>query len=225
MVRICAALSFYDEPPAFLSRCVRSLAGVVDELVAVDGAWRYQPLVDGRHVSSPDQVEPIWEAQQVGIRTRLVIPEGLYESQVVKRQQLMALAAEDADWVLVIDGDEYVSEKDPDTLRRELAETDLLCGYVGFKNLNRGETMPGTTPHSGLNRRLYKAGTTVTTVHSGYMYEGRNLLVSESALDLRHCLALEHDNVNRGHERNQRARAYRLARSQYRVEMWMPLGA
>lgn len=222
MVRICAALAWFDEPVDFLERCVRSLEGVVDELLALDGAWKHQPGAAPR--STPDEEETIWRAARLAkIPTRVVVPDEVFESQVAKRQELMRLAAEFADWVLVIDGDEYVSEADPRALHTALSETALLCGYVKFRNLNRGETMPGTTPFSGLNRRLYCAGTTVTTVHSGYVYEGRNLLVSEEALDLRECLTMEHDNVNRGPHRNQRARLYRHARSVHAVENWMPV--
>lgn len=221
-MKICAALAWFDEPVEFLDRCVRSLEGAADELLALDGAWKYQP--NAAMFSGAEQEETIWEAARaISLPLRVSIPHAMFESQVDKRIALMEMAAERADWVFVIDGDEYVTYAESETLRRDLASTELLCGYVAFKNLNRGEVMPGTTPHSGLNRRLYKAGTTVKTVHSGYMYEGLNLLVSEEALDLRHCLALEHDNVNRGRERNQAARDYRVARSQYRAEMWMPV--
>ena len=221
MVTICAALAWFQEPVEFLDRCVRSLEGVADEFVALDGAWKYQP--NAATFSGAEQEATIWEAARaINLPLRVSIPHEVFESQVDKRIALMEMAAERADWVFVIDGDEYVTYVEPETLRRDLTSTELLCGYVAFKNLNRGETMPGTTPHSGLNRRIYKAGTTVKTVHSGYMYEGRNLLVSEDALDLRHCLAMEHDNVNRGHARNQAARDYRVARNQYRAEMWMP---
>lgn len=221
MVRICAALAWADESPEFLTRCVSSLAGVCDEILALDGAWE---LFEGAAYSGVEQEEAIWTAAgEAGLEVRVSIPHGIWASQVEKRARLMELASEHSDWVMVIDADEYVVESDPDTLRRELDETDRLCAYVGWKNLNRGETMPGTTPHSGLNRRLYRAGTTVRTVHSGYFLGKRNLLVSEDALDLRHCLSIEHDNVNRGSERNQRARMYRARRDLVGAEKWVAL--
>ena len=219
MVRICAALAWFDEPVSFLDRCVRSLAGVVDELYALDGAWEHQPY--GETFSGSLQEDTIWRAaRDVGIPLRVTVPHEIFESQVHKRQVLMENAAQSADWVLVVDGDEYVTWCAQDTLRRELATTEELCGYVAWKNLNNGETMPGTTPASGLNRRLFRAGTTVRIVHSGYFYEGENVLLGE-CLDLRHCLAMEHDNVNRGSERNERARQYRRDRARYGVENWV----
>jgi hypothetical protein len=218
VVKIAAALAWYDEPLDFLTRCVASLEGLVDEIVAVDGAWE---LFEGGPASEPEQEEAIWfAARQAGIAPRVLIPHRVWESQVAKRARLMELASEHADWVLVIDGDEYVTYSEPETVRRELDDTDLLCAYVTFRNLNHGETMPGTTPQSGLNRRLFRSGTTVRTVHSGYFHGKRNVLVNEEALDLRTCLALEHDNVNRGFERNQRSRMYRQRRDMY-AEKWV----
>ena len=68
-MRIAAALAWYDEPPAFLDRCARSLAGVVDELVALDGAWRLQP--DGQPYSPYEQVDSLRAAcADVGLRLR-----------------------------------------------------------------------------------------------------------------------------------------------------------
>jgi hypothetical protein len=220
VVRLCAALAWYDEPLPFLRRCVTSLRGVVDELVALDGAWQ---LFEGGAQSASDQEETIRRAAaEAGIVAHIHAPREVWASQVAKRARLMELAAERADWILVIDGDEYVTRADPIEIRRSLGETDYDCAFVGFCNLNRGESMPGTTPHSGLNRRLFRAGTTVRTVHSGYVYDGRSVVI-EDALDLRHALALEHDNVNRGTARNQRARTYRALRDMTAAEKWVTL--
>lgn len=218
MVRICAALAWFDEPPGFLDRCIRSLAGVVDELVALDGRWQDHP--GQAFVSSDANVAEVnVAAREAGIWTMPMRPSRPYTSQVEKRQDLMRFASVNADWILVIDADEYVSWANPLLLRAALAQTPLEVGYVGFRNLNRGEIMPGIPLNAGLNRRLFRSGTTLKTVHSGYMRDGRNLLVSEDAADLRGCLSIEHDNVNRGPKRNEASRAYRRNRS----EVWVPL--
>jgi hypothetical protein len=217
-VKICAALAWFDEPVEFLTRCISSLEGIADEIIALDGAWEH---FEGGHMSPFEQEETIWRAaRKASITPRVFIPHKVWESQVHKRQRLMEMASEHADWILVIDGDEYVTYSEPATIRRDLAATDELCAYVAWKNLNRGETMLGTTPAGGLNRRLFRAGTTVRIVHSGYFYEGENVLLGDS-LDLRHCLAMEHDNVNRGSERNERARQYRRDRERYGAENWV----
>jgi hypothetical protein len=218
VVRICAALAWYDEPDGFLTRCIRSLRGVVDELVALDGRWEEHP--GEGFWSSPENLAEVNSASlAAGISTVPMRPARPYVSQLEKRQDLMRFASANADWILVIDADEYVVSANPLLLRAALAQTPLEVGYVGFRNLNRGEIMPGIPLNAGLNRRLFRSGTTLKTVHSGYMREGRNLLVSEDSVDLRGCLALEHDNVNRGAERNEAARRYRRERS----ERWVPV--
>lgn len=219
MVRICAALAWCDETPEFLERCVLSLAGVVDDLVALDGPWRLFEAPD----SGDAQRQAIADAAAAaGIDAYVTSAYPEWESQVHKRDELMKLASEGNDWVFVIDADEYVVHSDSEAIRKGLAETEHHCAFVSFSNLNQGESMPGTTPHSGLNRRLFRAGTTVRVVHSGYWYDGRSVVV-EDALDLRHALALEHDNVNRGAERNQRARMYRARRDMTGAEKWVTL--
>lgn len=221
-MKICAALAYYDEPVEFLERCISSLEGICDEIVALDGAWQH---FEGGHMSPLEQAESIWRtSRKASIKPHVAIPSRVWESQVHKRQCLMEHAAAYADWVFVIDGDEYVTYSEPETIRRDLYATEHLCAYAAWKNLNQGETMPGTTPASGLNRRLFKAGTTVKIVHSGYFYEGTNVLLGD-ALDLRHCLAIEHDNVNRGVERNARARQYRRDRERHAVENWVKASA
>ena len=220
-MRICAAIAWYDETVEFLYRSVTSLEGLVDEIVAIDGAWELFP--DGTPASAPDQEEAVWAAARaIGIPVRVKVPDRVWASQVEKRAALMELAGEHSEWVLVVDADEYVAHCDADVVRAGLAATDVAVAYVSWRNLNQtAETMPGTTPVSGLNRRLFRAGTTVRIVHSGYFYEGRSVLVTDDAIDFRECLAMEHDNINRGAERNARAREYRYARQREGVENWV----
>lgn len=220
MVRVVAALAWFDESPEFLERCVGSLVGLVDEVVALDGAWRHFPDAAPRS-SIAEHAAITRTAAAANIVPTVRSPKGIWESQVQKRAALMELASVNADWVFVIDADEYIASSDGDAARYELAYTDLLCAYVTFRNLNRGETMPGTTPLSGLNRRFFRAGTTVRIVHSGYMHGDRNLLVTEDAHDLSRLVELEHDNVNRGPDRNERSRQYRRARDSHGVEQWV----
>lgn len=219
-MRITAALAWHDEPVEFLERCVMSLNGVVDELVAVDGAWRW---FDGGTTSSPEEIRAIKAAAKwCDIPCRVVVPDAIFDSQVHKRARLMEEASKTSDWVLVIDADEYVSWSDPEMIRAQLAVTDLLAATVEITNLHRGEKLPPDYHHDGgLRRRLYLAGTTVVVVHSGYSYHGKHLLPGEPAVDLSAYLKLEHDIANRGPERNQKARDYREARTRERVEVWV----
>lgn len=220
MVRIAAALAFFDEPDEFLDRCVRSLAGLVDEIVALDGAWDLFPADD--YLSPMESIRVLNRArvdcELSGIPIR---PSKPFESQVEKRAELMRIASMSSDWILVIDADEYVAHCDPDVVHAGLTASDLNVGIVTHRNLHRGWTADNPDPpRAGMNRRLYRAGTTVVQVHSGYVREGEHLHVAD-AVDLREHLELEHDNWNRGDERNQRAKNYRRARETERVEVWM----
>lgn len=221
MVKISAALAWYDEPVEFLDRCVRSLAGVVDDVVALDGAWEWMP---GAGVCSPpEQYQAIVDAAEaVGLPLWIGGPEHgePYESQVTKRADLMEIAGDGADWIFVIDGDEYVTYCDSQHVRAALDETEMLTAAVSITNLHRGDTIPGYHPRGGLLRRFYRSGTTVVIVHSGYSYLGKHLLAGEPTLNLQLHLRMEHDNCNRGRERNQRAIDYRDARQREGVEVW-----
>ncbi len=217
-MKIAAAICWYDESLEFLTRCVSSLDGLVDEVVAVDGAWS---LFEGATASDEAQGWAIKAAaERIGIGCRIVVPARLWRSQVEKRAAVMAHAGRDADWVFVIDADEYVARADAASSRELLEATDAVTATVTIENLHRGEQMPGYHPQGGLRRRFYLAGTTVTVVHSGYAYEGRHLLRGEPELDLAELVALEHDNHNRGPTRNALDRGYREARQRERVEVW-----
>ena len=219
MVRVCAAIAWHDETVEFLYRAVTSLEGLVDEILAVDGAWKLFP--NGAPASAPDQEEAIWAAARaIGIPVRVKVPDRVWESQVEKRAALMELAGEHSEWILVLDADEYIASSDPDVVHAGLAASDLNVGIVTHRNLHRGWTAGNPDPpRAGMNRRLYRSGTTVVVVHSGYVRHGEHLHVADP-VDLRDHLTIEHDNWNRGDQRNQRAKDYRVGRERERVEVW-----
>ena len=219
MVRIAAALCWFEETPEFLGRCVRSLAGVCDELVAIDGGWQHFP--GAAPMSAPEQEEAVWAAaREVGLPVRVKVPDRVWGSQVEKRAAVMEMAGEFCDWVLVVDADEYVAHADGDAVHAALEVATENVGIVTHRNLHRGWTADSPDPpRAGMNRRLYRAGTTVIVVHSGYIRHGEYLHVADP-VDLREALTIEHDNWNRGDERNQRAKDYRRERERARVEVW-----
>lgn len=212
-MKIVAALAWFDEPEGFLDRCVSSLVGLVDALVALDGPWEGFP-----HTAtwSPGQANAIMRAAEGIPSVEVVQRDEAWPSQVAKRDALMTTADFYGDWILVVDADEFVTHADPRAVRSELARTDAVCANVGLTNLHRGRQLGG-----GLCRRVYRAGTTVEVVHSGYTFEGRHLLPGEPTLDLAEHLHLEHDYANRGEARNAQAREYIAARARERVEVWV----
>lgn len=216
-MRIVAALPWYDEQPSWLDRCVRSLAGVVDELIAVDGRWELYD--DSAPILShfEQDIAITKAAHAVGIEATVWKPGRVWATQVAKRAVTMELAAELGDWVLVIDADEYVAHHDP------VWKARLEYGYdVGLVALHaQFEQMPDRRI-----RRVFRAGTTVRVAHNGYWYEGRWLHGDSAkvrlapAVDLSDALVLHDDSGRREPGREQKAMDYRRARARERVEVW-----
>lgn len=219
---IAACLSWYDEPVEFLDRCVRSLAGVADMLVALDGRWEHMP---GENRSPVCQRDAIWKtAGDVGLDAVVSVPDDLpFASQVAKRNALVSLAfASGADWLLVIDGDEYVQWTTPG-FRALLERTDLDAAAVTVNSV-----LHNGTPLENLPRRLLRAGADLEYVgahnairnDSGWLvlpmkYDDGDWAPAEDAT--RH-LAIFHDRRNRGRARNHAQQSYYQARSRLRFE-------
>lgn len=217
-MRIVAALAWYDEPCAALSRCVRSLAGTVDHLVAVDGRWDSFPSL--RELSADDQVRAIEEAGgESGLRVE--IHRLGFESQVAKRDYLMRQAGKHGDWVLVIDADEFVARCDGEGLRARLAVTSEDVGLVVHHNARKR-----SRSEAAWIRRLFRAGTTVSTAHNGYLFEWRWLHGDRAyvrlapTFDVSAWLALEEDDRLRSDARAAASELYKRGRARRRDEAW-----
>lgn len=166
-MRVVAALSFYDEPPELLTRCVGSLAGVADTIVAVDGAYAAFPGARERPASPQEQPLAVaWAASAAGIPSWVTaFRREPWPSEVEKRAYLMEEAARRAGpdgWVLVIDADEYVSQT-PLGWREAASEAERLVLQVSLYD-RRNET-------AQLVRRLFRArhGLTVRNLHYRYL--------------------------------------------------------
>lgn len=195
-MRLVAAIAWYAEPAASIARLLASLAGVVDDVVQLGGRWDLMPG-DG-------------------------VPE--WPSQVAKRDALMSLASERGDWILVIDGDEYLEGFGVKAARR-LETSRLDVATVTLRNLNRPWPLRELAPQTFAARRLFRAGTTVPgPAHNDYRLDGRRLAgdpasgALEPALDLTAFLTIAHDNRARPAQREQAAQTYRRARRAAGVE-------
>ena len=220
---IVAALAWYNEPIPFLQRCVASLQGVADRLVCYDGPWQLYP--HNRPRSPIEQPHAISRtAWDHGIECEIL--SGLvWSSQVAKRDALMRYAQTRGDWVLVIDGDEWVHAARPFELRAAL---DSLPGEVAMVGCAVSEA-GGEYERPNPIRRLYRsaAGVTVETAHNGYRTaDGRWLhgdplhVPLEPAVDLSRLLTLRHERAHRGGERDAARLAYRRARRDQGLEKW-----
>jgi hypothetical protein len=227
VVRIIAALCWYDEDPAFLTRIVRSLNGVADHLVAVGGRWELFP--EAEHDRADDEIAAL-EAAAAAIGLEMSLHErlvGAWPSQVEKRDRMMQWAAEHGDWILVVDGDEEITRADMDVVRAELEATDLHVAQALTVPMNRSWPYSEMPTHPRPVRKLYRAGTRVERAHNGYRFDGEWLqgdtahVVPAEALDLSASLHVAHDNANRGKDRNGRSKTYRKQRREERVEAWI----
>ena len=219
-MKIAACLSWYDEPAHFLDRVIWSLSKTVDTVVALDGAWKLYP--GGQPYSSLAQTETL-EAACAEFGLRFVggtkYAEELWASQVAKRDALMKLAAKtDADWLFVIDADEFVERSDRELLEKLL---DAATCDVAKVRCSRRDGRESSI------RRLYRAsaGVTVASAHNGYRTtDGRWLhgdgarVMLQPALDVSSALAIYHDHDNRSEQRNDRARAYYRERRAQQIE-------
>lgn len=129
-MKIVGVLSWYDESPGWLAACVAGVGRLVDELVAVDGAYLLMP--GGRPRSNVDQSEAIVStAEAAGIGLTLCRPADVWRAnEVGKRQASIELAlarcSTARDWILVVDADMHVVRVEPDIVRADLEATDRL---------------------------------------------------------------------------------------------------
>jgi hypothetical protein len=224
-VKIVATLAWYKEPPEMLARMTRSLAGVADELIAVDGRWRFFDDASDTALSSDAEVEAIERAaDEIGLPRMIIRMDRVWNSQVEKRSFMcQAGIVADATWLFVIDADEYVEKADMPALRDCLSATDLDVAMVMHK---RGA--PALQSPSAI-RRIYRAstGVGVETAHMGYRTrDGRWLhgdhafVNTEPALDLSSYLTLSHPVLGRSPERLQMREDYCYARRHKQFERW-----
>lgn len=212
-MRLIACLCWYDERVAMLRRCVRSLAGVADGLVALDGPFSAYPNA-AKHPRSPAAQERavIESARDAGIPACVEGRDEPWETQLTKRTYMMRRAvsyfgATRDDWLLVIDADERaVARPDFHAKLERVPEVKLVA-------LVRGES-------DARQRRLFRAlpDIRLEASHNGYRVADLWLAGNSAdgplapTADLSGALSLEHDRRQRVVERNKRANLYRLAR-------------
>lgn len=111
--KIVALLAWYDETPAWLERCVTSLAKVpIDHLIALDGAYGLYP--GGKPLSGREQRNTITTAAaEAGFSAEVHAPLKVWPTELVKRDYLFRMAERHTtpkDWYMIVDADEYVDE-------------------------------------------------------------------------------------------------------------------
>lgn len=210
-----------------------SLGAVVDELVALDGRWKSYD--DGSPSSSTaEEYDAIANGCiTAGIKHRIIAHDRPWSSQVEKRAALMEFAGEDADWIFVLDGDEWLYRADGLALRASLELTGLNVATVTAQRTNEPRIKSGLPMRPYPIRRLYRArnedGETVTVdvAHNGYrlghdwLHGDPAFVTTVPALDLSRVVTIHHD-AGRGAERRAKMVAYYRARKLSRAEAWRP---
>lgn len=217
-MNIVAALAWYWESPEFLTRCVESLAGIADHLVALDGPWAGFPF-ESTSSNLAEYEAIIAAAARADIPVSITTP-GLaktWPSQVAKRDALMKIAGELGDWVFVIDGDEWVHDAHADETRMMLDETRLHVASIAFRNVTGGNLAQSRI------RRMYRPPVTVERNHHGYNREGTWLhgpphVGLAPTVDL--PLELLHEQAHRGQARDAASVEYRNWRRRTQAERW-----
>jgi hypothetical protein len=218
-VKVAAALSWYAETPESLIRCVKSLNGYCDSLVALGGRWVGFPEVAGDNYNQ--QAAALAAACEQTNLAYFIETSGVWPSQVAKRAELMGRACEESDWVFVIDGDEYIGSGDPDTFREILSMTE--------RDVARVFACRVPLPYGRNIHRVYRssAEVTVRTAHNGYVTsDGRFLhgdpcyVTLEPHQDTDKSLVLVHDLKARGQTRKNARTAYNQYRRHTRIEAW-----
>jgi hypothetical protein len=106
-MRITAALSWWNEKPEDLIKCIKGMTTIADSVVAVDGSYRRWP--NGTPKSSDEEVTAITDAcKEYGLECLILQPNRLWKGEIEKRSYLMSVATCNSDWVAVFDTDHIV---------------------------------------------------------------------------------------------------------------------
>lgn len=230
-MKIVALLSWYDETPAWLAATVASVAPLVDDVVAVDGAYCLYP--NGKGSSDPMQAQTILEtAAACGIGATVYTPQCVWGgNEVEKRSHLFAMAEQltvETDWYFPIDADEVLKFASPH-VRPMLEETQLDVAEISLNDKMKVDTdlarqMDWPEYESHKHPQLFRAlrGLHVDTAHFHYVADGRYLWgppgKMETALDLSQEIKVEHRNHLRSVARDNARRTYYQRREQLGVE-------
>lgn len=118
---ITAMFSWWNERNQELELMIPSLRGLVDRMIAFDGA--YEGIPGGTPSSPPAQHALIGRlCKDANIELHITVPKRLWTGEVEKRDALLQVAQHDTDWVLPFDAD-WLLVGDPTSLRDHLRRT------------------------------------------------------------------------------------------------------
>lgn len=221
-------VSFYDEPPDNIARCLVGLHRArVDRVVALDGAYALYP---NGAATSPSSQHAAWimGARELGIACTLHVPARVWErNEAQKRTALFAYAlagAQPGDWFVVVDGDEFITRV-PDDLEDRLRATQLDVAEIQAVDAVALRLQRQDLPERFPVRKLFRAQPiTVGPAHCMYRAGDGRLLWGmtreqqpEPTLGLTD-MVVEHHPDARPIERLTSKMAYYRARDEARIE-------
>jgi hypothetical protein len=224
MARITALLSWYDETPAWLTRCIHSLNHLpTSHLIAIDGAYQLYPNAQAQ--SHPHQHQAIKHAAQaIGIPHHIHAPTQPWAGEVEKRNHLFELAEQtNADWYLVIDADEHITAAPTyDHVHHQLDNTTFDVAAV---TLTEPGHPLGTITYP-THPRLFRAIPGLRAVKDHFTYttpDERKLWgdAKRARLEPRHdltAIVIEHHKQFRHRDRREAANTYYTLRDNLGIE-------
>lgn len=240
-MKVIGVISWFNESPSWLAATIASFARVCDHIVAVDG--RYALFPHELAASPIQEAQTILEtAEGAGVACTLHRPvEPFYGNEIEKRNLLMRLAMVHAepmrDWLIVLDGDEYIVDHAVD-FRDQLERTDRLVATYALQeymdpdrpemplNVARMRSLPNVwqVPIRSIYRALPGLSYRGTHYAIGAEIDGRTTTwlwghpdqVPE--LDLTAFLRVRHRNPLRPMLRREQAAGYYRARDEMRIE-------
>lgn len=228
---IVGLLSFYNESPAMLAACSRSLAPMIDHLIAVDGPYALYP--DSSPTSPADQASTIRDVCQAhGIGVTIHQPPHPWAGNEIEKRTFMFRLAEtitsEDDWYYIADADEQVTHLHADP-RTELASTHLDAAEVTYwwhRPQRPPSDLPFATPlreQQGITK-FFRAirGLRCDGTHYRYVTpDGRILWNGSSPCEPTHdlrAIRVQHRNQERDLWRQQEAADYYKRRDLNRIE-------
>jgi len=226
---------FYDEPLDLLAASVSSLIGVVDHLVAVDGAYMLYP--DAQPSSDPQQmrlIEEICRGGRVGLTTHT--PTHTWSgNEVQKRNHALRLAeavTREDGWYLIHDADCVITkvssnwhqdvENIPQDWGAATVDVRIVQNLPGIAVDPADNYQPYRLMYRAVRRMLY--GPSHFVVHAPdpatnevICISGPNELEPVAAYDATHLLKVDH-RLDRPEYRRVNARKYYVQRERYGIE-------
>lgn len=208
MTDITLVTIWYDESPDWLYELVCSVAPICSRVVAVDGAYALYPDAQGR--SHPDQASAIvFGAAQHALDLTLHQPAQPWSGNEVKKRNfaLDLASAAKPDWLLILDGDEFLAEFPPD-LHERLEATDESAATICHRFPDRTD---------GICTKLYRPPVRIGKWHAEYLDPSGVNLRDDPRLHFADVV-VHHRKGERDPERQENAARYYTARDDAGIE-------